>query len=273
MIIHWGPSPELFSFGPISIRWYGLLFATGFMVGYRIIEKIFRREGCNREHLDHLLIYLILGTTIGARLGHCLFYEPELYLHDPLRIFYIWEGGLASHGGTLGNIFSMWLFVRRFKEYEYIWLVDRLSYPIGFAAFCIRMGNVMNSEIIGLPTNANWGVVFERIDSLPRYPAQLFEAIAYLATFFLMRYIYYKTTMSNYRGRMFGIFLCCIFGSRFFIELLKENQVPFENALPLNMGQLLSIPFVLAGLWFINYSRTHYVEPALASNKPAKKKN
>jgi phosphatidylglycerol---prolipoprotein diacylglyceryl transferase len=260
MILHWGPSPEIFSLGPLSVRWYGLLFATGFMIGYRIMDKVFQREGYNREHLDHLLIYLILGTTIGARLGHCLFYEPELYLRNPLRILYIWEGGLASHGGTLGNLISMWLFVRRFKEYDYMWLVDRLSYPIALASCCIRLGNVMNSEILGKPTGAAWGVVFERVDAIPRYPAQFIEAMAYLATFFLMHYLYNKTNVSRYRGRMFGIFLCCIFGSRFFIELLKENQVPFENALPLNMGQLLSIPFLIAGLLLVQYSRHHHVE-------------
>ncbi|MGE3973261.1 MAG: prolipoprotein diacylglyceryl transferase [Bdellovibrionales bacterium] len=270
MILHWGPSPEIFSLGPLSIRWYGLLFASGFMIGYRIMDKVFRREGYNREHLDHLLLYLILGTTIGARLGHCLFYEPEIYLRDPLRILAIWEGGLASHGGTLGNFFSLWLFVRRFKEFDYIWLIDRLSYPIALVSCFIRLGNVMNSEILGKPTNSSWGVVFDHVDSIPRYPAQLFEAIIYLLTFFLMRYLYDKTKAWQYRGRMFGIFFCCIFGSRFFIELVKENQVPFENALPLNMGQLLSIPFVLLGIGFIIYSRTHRVEPALTAKKKKK---
>ncbi len=270
MILHWAPSPEIFSFGPLSIRWYGLLFAAGFLIGYRIMDKIYRREGYNPQHLDQLLIYIILGTTIGARVGHCIFYEPEIYLRDPIRILYIWEGGLASHGGTLGNLFAAWLFMKQHAEYSYVWIIDRLVYPIALAGCLIRLGNVMNSEIIGKPTGADWGVVFDRVDNVPRYPAQLVEAVIYLATFFLMKYLYDKTSSWQYRGRMVGIFLCVVFGSRFFVELIKENQVPFENTLPLNMGQLLSIPFVLAGAAFIHYSRSRRVEPKVATVKPSK---
>jgi len=249
MIVHWGPSPDIVSLGPLTIRWYGVLFAAGFIIGYRIMEKVFKREGYDVTKLDSLLLHLILGTTIGARLGHCLFYEPAEYLANPIRILYIWEGGLASHGGTIGNIIAMWLFVRKNKEFNYLWLVDRLSYPIALAACFIRLGNVMNSEILGLPTDGSWGVIFDLRDNIPRHPAQLYESLAYLITFFVMRHLYWKTEIRNRPGQMFGIFLCCIFGARFIIEHFKENQVAFEAGMAVNMGQLLSIPFVLAGIY------------------------
>jgi len=260
MLIHWDMKPEIFSVGPVTVRWYGLLFALGFIVGFRIMEKIFKREHRNLLHLDSLLIYLILGTTIGARLGHCLFYEPELYLSNPLRILYIWEGGLASHGGTLGNLFAMYLFVRKYPEYGYLWLVDRLSIPVALAASFIRLGNVMNSEILGLPTDQTWGVIFERVDQVARHPAQVYESVSYFLTFLLMGFLYYKTDTSQYRGRMFGIFLICVFGARLVIEKFKENQVPFEAYLPLNMGQILSIPFIIAGVGLIVFSQSRRVQ-------------
>lgn len=267
MIINWGPSPEIISLGPLTIRWYGVLFACGFIIGYRIMENIFKKEDFDVSKLDSLLLHLILGTTIGARLGHCLFYEPAEYLAQPIRILYIWEGGLASHGGTLGNIFSMWLFVRRYPEFNYLWLVDRLSFPVALAACFIRLGNVMNSEILGLPTESTWGVIFKLRDQIPRHPAQLYEALAYLGTFFLMRHLYWKTDVSKFKGRMFGIFLCCIFGARFFIEHFKENQVPFENLLPINMGQILSIPFVLFGVYLAISSKNRPLETQAKSKK------
>lgn len=249
MTIHWGPSPEIFSLGPLTIRWYGVLFATGFIIGYRIMEKIFKNEGYDLAKLDSLLLHLILGTTLGARLGHCLFYEPGEYLMNPIRILYIWEGGLASHGGTIGNIIAMWLFVRRYPEFNYLWLCDRLTYPIALAACFIRLGNVMNSEILGLPTGGDWGVIFDLRDNIARHPAQLYESLSYLVIFFFMRHLYWKTDAKNFKGRTFGIFLCCVFGARFVVEHFKENQVPFENTLAINMGQILSIPFVLAGIY------------------------
>ncbi len=269
MIIHWGPSPEIISWGPLTIRWYGVLFACGFIFGYRCTEKFFKKEGYDVSKLDSLLLHIILGTTIGARVGHCLFYEPAEYLADPIRILYIWEGGLASHGGTLGNIISVLLFVRRNPEFNFLWLCDRLCYGIALASFLIRIGNVMNSEILGLPTNADWGVVFTLRDNIARHPAQLYEAACYLMTYFLMRHLYWKTEAWKFQGRMFGIFLCCIFGSRFFVEHFKENQVPFENALAINMGQILSVPFVLVGiyLWISSKNR-----PVVEQPKPKKKK-
>jgi phosphatidylglycerol:prolipoprotein diacylglycerol transferase len=267
MIIEWGPSPEIFSIGPLTIRWYGVFFATSFIIGYRIMEKIFKEEGFDVSKLDSLLLHIILGTTIGARLGHCLFYEPGEYLANPIRILYIWEGGLASHGGTIGNLIACWLFIRKNPEFNYLWLIDRLGYPIALAACFIRLGNVMNSEILGLPTNGNWGVIFKLRDFVPRHPAQLYEALAYLLIFFLMRHLYWKTTARQYLGRMFGIFVCCVFGSRFLIEHFKENQVPFENLLPFNMGQLLSLPFIAVGIFLIIASKNKLYEAAVPKKR------
>jgi phosphatidylglycerol---prolipoprotein diacylglyceryl transferase len=271
MIIHWSASPEILSIGPLTLRWYGLLFAFGFLSGFKIMEKIFRREGRNTEHLDALLLYMILGTTIGARLGHCLFYEPEVYLKNPIRILYIWEGGLASHGGTIGNLIAVILFCTRYK-YDIRWLIDRLTIPIALTSCFIRIGNLMNSEILGRPTDGSWGVIFTRVDQIPRHPSMLYESFAYLLTFLLMRFLYYKTNWPWFKGRMWGLFFICVFGARIVIENFKENQVAFEQSMTLNMGQLLSIPFVLFGVVLLILSRNQQIEPQLATTERPKKK-
>ncbi|HEX4924365.1 MAG TPA: prolipoprotein diacylglyceryl transferase, partial [Bdellovibrionales bacterium] len=274
MIINWSASPEIVSIGPLTLRWYGLLFAAGFLIGFRFMDNIFRRERKNTEHLDALLLYLILGTTIGARLGHCLFYEPEVYLRDPIRILYIWEGGLASHGGTLGNLISMILFSRRYG-YDLRWLIDRLTIPIALTACFIRLGNLMNSEILGKPTGGDWGVVFARVDQIPRHPAMLYESFCYFLTFLLMRHLYYKTDWGLYKGKLWGLFFICIFGTRILVEYAKENQVAFEQGMFMNMGQLLSIPFVLFGAFLIYKSKDAKLEltdTKQGQPKPAKKK-
>lgn len=270
MIIHWSASPEILSLGPLTLRWYGLLFACGFLLGFKFMERYFKAEGRNVEHLDALLLYLILGTTIGARLGHCLFYEPAIYLKDPIRILYIWEGGLASHGGTLGNIFAIWLFSKRYG-YGMRYLVDRLSIPVALTSCFIRLGNLMNSEILGKPTDGTWGVIFTRVDLIPRHPAMLYESFCYLLTFLIMKRIYEKTDWPSFQGKMWGLFFIFIWGTRFFIEFFKENQVGFEQGMTLNMGQLLSIPFVALGVWLIIDSKNHPLQ-AVAANKSKKKK-
>ncbi len=272
MVIHWSASPEILTLGPLTLRWYGLLFAAGFLLGFKMIENIFKREGRTTEHLDALLLYLIIGTTVGARLGHCLFYEPEVYLKNPIRMLYIWEGGLASHGGTLGDIIALFLFCRRYG-YDLRYIIDRISMPVALTSCFIRIGNLMNSEILGKPTGGDWGVVFTRIDQIPRHPSMLYESLSYLLTFLLMRWLYYKTDWAWFMGKMWGLFFICIWGTRFFIEFFKENQVGFEQGMTLNMGQLLSIPFVLLGFWLIYDSRNHPIEHRVASSdKPKKKK-
>jgi len=254
-MIHWNVSPALFEIGGFSPRWYGLCFAFGFVVAYWILrEKVFRKEAYKIEDLDSLLMHTILGTVIGARLGHCLFYEPEYYLHYPLKILFIWEGGLASHGGTAGVLISTYLFMRKHKQYTWAWLVDRMCLVIGFVAGMIRVGNVMNSEIYGKPTDLPWAFVFERVDQIPRHPTQLYEALSYFAIFVFIQ-IYWTRAKHIGKAAVFGWFFILVFTSRFFLEFTKEAQASFEIGWPIKMGQILSIPFVLAGLYFVLKSR------------------
>lgn len=244
----WNFQPEIFSLGSFAPRWYGLMFALGFMVGYSIMQKIFREEGRDEEDLSSLLFHVMLGTIVGARLGHCLFYEPEYYLRHPLEILFVWKGGLASHGGTLGVMFAVWLYRRKHLEQGYVWLADRLSMGIAFTAACIRVGNFFNSEILGKPSDVPWAIIFKSAgETVPRHPAMLYESLSYLLLFGLL-YALYQKTKAKTKGQMIGLMFFWIFSSRFVIEFYKENQVSFENDLPLNMGQMLSIPFILLGL-------------------------
>lgn len=247
MIFDWGPSPILLSIGPLTIRWYGLLFVSGFLIGHYNMCKIFRRENWQQIKVDSLLMHLLIGTAIGARLGHCLFYEPHFYLSHPLKILYIWEGGLASHGAMIGNLTALWIFVNKNKELGFFKMLDRLAYPAALAGFFIRIGNFVNSEIIGKPTDGIWGVVFSNVDFLPRHPAQLYEAFAYVILYFILHHAYWKTKISKFQGRLFGIWLVYVFCARFIIEFFKENQSSFEANMPINMGQLLSLPFIFIG--------------------------
>jgi phosphatidylglycerol---prolipoprotein diacylglyceryl transferase len=249
-MIHWNVNPIMLDLGRLQLHWYGVLFGTGFLFGQANVRKMCVLEGKPTRLLDKMLGYVVIGTLAGARLGHCLFYEPEVYLRDPLRILKIWEGGLASHGGGLGIFLMLWIFSRQHKEFTYLWMLDHLCVGIAFAGTLIRLGNLFNSEIVGRPTDVPWAFVFERIDQLPRHPTQLYEAISYLAIFFVL-WRWYKSPRqpAKYPGRIFGMFMMLVFGIRFFIEFVKENQVPFEAGLPLNMGQLLSIVFVACGAW------------------------
>jgi prolipoprotein diacylglyceryl transferase len=246
----WNIDPELFRIGSFGPRYYGLLFATGFLVGYQIIKGIFLKEGRKEEDLSSLLFHIMLGTIIGARLGHCLFYEPAYYLTHPLEILKVWKGGLASHGGGIGVIIAVWLYKRQHNDQPYLWLADRLAIGIAFTGACIRLGNFFNSEIVGRPSELPWAIVFARIDSVPRHPAMLYEALCYLVLFFVLWLFYKKKGPDFVPGRILGMMLIGIFTARFFIEYVKENQVAFESGLLLNMGQMLSIPFIIAGILF-----------------------
>ncbi|MCM2277666.1 MAG: prolipoprotein diacylglyceryl transferase [Oligoflexia bacterium] len=244
-MIHWNVSPELLSIGSFSIRWYGLLFAISFVLGFRIVQKMFAAEKVSEKHLDPLFIYMIVGTIGGARVGHCLFYEPEIYLADPIRILKVWEGGLASHGAAIGIFFALFLYCRKHRL-SWLWLVDRLCITVALAGGFIRLGNLFNSEILGKPAELPWSFVFTRIDAIPRHPTQLYESLGYFAAFALL-YRLYWSGKGKRQGYLFGLFLMLIFGSRFVWEFFKENQVAFESSLPLNMGQLLSVPLVALG--------------------------
>jgi prolipoprotein diacylglyceryl transferase len=256
--ITWNVSPEIFSIGSLSVRWYGLLFASSFFFGYLILIRIFRKEGIAIKFLDELTTYMIIGTVAGARLGHCLFYEPAYYLQHPLKILAVWEGGLASHGAAIGIILTIIIF-SLVRKFSFLWVIDRIVIVVALSGLLIRMGNLMNSEIFGVPTNLPWGFLFlrasdpaEAVD--PRHPTQLYEGLSYLIIFlYLWRYYYLKDGKPP-PGFLFGMFLTLVFGVRFFIEFLKEPQVGFEREMALNMGQLLSIPFVLAGIILIFFS-------------------
>lgn len=250
-MIYWDVNPEILKLGPFTIRWYGLLFALGFLIGYQIMLFIFKREKKKEADLNDLLWYIILGTVIGARLGHCLFYNPVYYLSHPLEIIQIWKGGLASHGGAIGILIAIYYFVKKKNQYSYLWLLDRIAIPTALGGSFIRLGNLFNSEIIGKPTNASWGFIFAAVDNVPRYPAQLYESIAYLLIFIFLFAYYFRSNAKFKNGFLLGLFLVLVFTFRFFVEFIKEDQTYFEQYLPLNMGQILSIPFIIAGIYLL----------------------
>jgi prolipoprotein diacylglyceryl transferase len=249
--IWWEVSPEILKLGPFSLRWYGLLFALAFVFGYIILSKVYKKEKKSLEDLEKLSIYVILGTVIGARLGHCLFYDPAYYLTNPIEILKVWQGGLASHGAAIGILTALYLFSKKKKDQNIIWILDRLVIVVALGGALIRLGNLFNSEIIGKAADVPWAFIFVRVDDIPRHPTQLYESLFYFLSFIILYFIYQKKSVSLKPGFLFGLFLILIFGFRFFVEFLKENQSTFESALPINMGQILSIPFVLLGLYFV----------------------
>ncbi|NQU81044.1 MAG: prolipoprotein diacylglyceryl transferase [Bacteroidetes bacterium] len=246
--IPWNINPEIFSVGKFAIRWYGLLFASSFFFGYLIMAGFFKKEKIPEEVLDRLTLYMALGTIIGARLGHCLFYEPGYYLSNPVEILMVWHGGLASHGAGIGIFIALYLFAKKSKK-SYLWILDRVAVVVALSGFFIRTGNLMNSEIYGVETNLPWGFVFLRNgETVPKHPTQIYEALAYLFVFILLYFIYKRNQGVFKSGLLFSLFMILIFGFRFFIEFIKNNQVAFESGMMLNMGQWLSIPFVLFGI-------------------------
>jgi len=254
LIIPWDVNPEIFRIGAFAVRWYGLLFASSFLFGYIIMLKIFKNENLGEALLDKLTIYMALGVILGARLGHCLFYEPTYYLQHPLEILMIWHGGLASHGAGIGILLAVWLFARKEKR-DFFWVIDRIAIVVALSGVFIRMGNLMNSEIYGVETTLPWGFVFLRNNEVaPKHPTQIYEALAYLAIFILLYRIYWSKKGQHLEGLLISLICVLIFSARFFIEFIKEDQVGFEAAMKLNMGQWLSIPFVLLGLAGIYWS-------------------
>lgn len=248
--IVWNVSPVLISFGGMQIYWYGVLFATAILTGFAVMNKIYKYENKDIEQLEKLQVYIVVGIVVGARLGHCLFYDPSYYLSNPLKIFYVWEGGLASHGGGLGAILATLVYARK-KKINFLYLLDRLAIPTALFAFFVRMGNLMNSEIVGNPTDVAWAFIFTRVDDLSRHPAQLYEAISYLSIFLLLTWIYIYTKKAQKLGFMFGVFLLSVFTARILVEFVKVQQSAYENIFLMSTGQLLSIPFLLISLWLI----------------------
>ncbi len=248
----WDADPTMLEIGPVTIRWYGLLFATAFVVGLLILQRIIKEENAPETWSDTAFIYMIVGTVLGARLGHCLFYEPAYYLANPVEMLKIWRGGLASHGAAVGIPVALWLFSRNVTKMPFLWIMDRMSPQIALAGLFIRTGNLMNSEIYGHQTDLPWGFVFVRDgQTLPMHPTQLYEAILYTFSAALLLYIYFRTERKHQLGYLFGWFTITSFGGRFLIEFVKNDQANFEAGMFLNMGQLLSIPLILIGIYLV----------------------
>jgi len=278
--IVWNPDLEAFHLGPITVRWYGLMWIIGLALAYFVVKRLYKEQKIKDEYFDPLFIYCFLGILIGARLGHCLFYQPQDYLTSwqgfvemllPIHIgnngswwgetfgfFPTGYAGLASHGGTLGLMIALWLYVRKTKLS--IWTVlDNIAIATGTTACFIRLGNLMNSEIIGKITDVPWAFIFEKVDGMPRHPGQLYEAIAYALLFFIMWALHKKMPEKIGTGWYFGFCLTYIFTFRFLIEYTKEIQEAFEATLPLDMGQILSIPFIILGVYCMIRSKKVYI--------------
>jgi len=253
--INWNHDGSLLDLGFYDIRIYSMLFGLGFILGFYLLQKKFRVESVPQEKLDDLLIFVIVGTIVGARIGHCLFYEFGYYSQNPLEIlipvrFYpefeiIGFRGLASHGGGIGILVSVLLYSRYQKINEY-WILDKLALVIPLACSFIRLGNFFNSEMIGVPSTVPWAIVFQQIDMIPRHPGQLYEALAYFSIFLVINFLSGKVKKEN--GYLFGLFLVLSFSARFLLEFFKIDQVGFESEMVLNMGQWLSLPFIMFGI-------------------------
>ena len=279
LVVHWHVDPAILHIGGFELRWYSILFVSGFILGWFIFSWFFTREKLDKKLLDPLLYTLLICTIVGARLGHCLFYQPDYYLGSWkgfLEIFMPWKGGLASHGGTIALILGMWWFAHHYGKkngFDFVWLLDHLAIAVAFAAFFIRLGNLFNSEIYGIETSLPWGFVFEiRGETVPKHPTQLYEGFTYLLLGLVLIGLYKWRLDKMYRGEFIGIFLVVCFGSRFLIEFIKEPQVDFEKVMTLNMGQLLSIPFVLLGVFFLVWAFTRKIPARAVHPEPVKAK-
>ncbi len=258
-IVYWNVDSVIFWItDSFPIKYYGLLFATGIILGYSIMKRIYKNENIPLQNLENIFVYVVLGTILGARLGHCLFYEPVYYFNKPIEILlpireingvYKFTGftGLASHGGVIGVFIAILLYCRKHKV-RLLWLLDRIAIAAPVTAAFIRFANFMNSEIYGKPTDGSWGVVFQKDDMIPRHPTQLYEAFSYLSISVILFFIFKSKTINKSEGLVFGYFLILLFSARLIIEFFKENQVDFENSMFLNMGQILSLPFIFAGI-------------------------
>ncbi len=258
--ITWTVRPDIFCIGGKEIRWYGLFFAIAFYLGLVITSKIFKEEKVPDSWTDKLFVYVLIATAVGARLGHVFFYAWDYYSQHPVEIFKIWEGGLASHGGAVGIILAVWIYSRRVTKRPICWTFDRLVICVALAGMFIRLGNLTNHEIFGHVTDLPWGFRFitnwyavrnygaEPVFTEPSHPTQIYEALCYLIAFVVLYNLYWKTQIKHREGFIFGLFLVCIFFPRFMIEFIKNDQEAFEAAMTLNMGQWLSVPFILAGI-------------------------
>src|SRR5699024_4396062 len=268
--IVWNVDPIAFSLGPLELRWYGILFASAFLVGYFLMRKMYRAANRTMEELDQLLTYVMLATVIGARLGHVLFYDPGFYFSHPFEIIAIWHGGLASHGAAIGILLAMYLYTRKVRDMSFLWLADRVGIVVASGGAFIRVGNFINSEILGKPSDLPWAVIFKNAPQLtaaqqmtPRHPAMLYEALRCVVIFGILWYVYKRYKMQPPEGGLFGIFLTLLFGGRFLLEYFKMDQAAFASGV-FSMGQWLSIPLILYGLWLL-FKKANWGSKAVAS--------
>ena len=278
LFVNWHLDPILLHLGNGGVRWYSLLFVSGFIIGWYIFKKFFAREGVPEKLLDPLLYTLLICTIVGARLGHCLFYQPDYYLGSWkgfAEIFMPWKGGLASHGGAIALLLGMWWFAAHYGkkyDFDFLWIMDRLCITVAFAGCLIRLGNLFNSEIYGDVTNLPWGVIFDlRGETMPKHPTQLYEAGSYLILGLILLWVYNRRLDKVHRGFFFGLFLVGCFGMRFLIEFIKEPQVGFEETMALDMGQILSIPFIIAGIVLLILAAVRKKPAAIVRPEPVKK--
>lgn len=278
----WNVDPVIFKIGPVAVRWYSLLFVAGFPLGYWLFERFYKNEGVNVKLLEPLLYVLLIGTIVGARLGHGIFYEPSYYFSAEhwVEIFKPWKGGLASHGGAIGVILAAWWYASRYGKkngFDILWVCDRLAVAVAFAGCLIRLGNLFNSEIYGTVTDLPWGFIFERRgETLPKHPTQLYEALTYLLLGFFLLWQYNHKLEHRYRGWFLGVFFIVCFGMRSIIEFIKEPQVEFEENMTFDMGQWLSVPFIIVGILLVVYAYKNKVParrlvPEKTNYRPPKK--
>lgn len=259
--IDWDPSIELVKIGSFAVRYYSLMFVIAFVLGLQIMKRIFKNEGVSFEKLDSLFIYVVIATLLGARIGHFLFYDTAFLFSNPLEVLlpvkfnpfqFTGYQGLASHGAAIGIIIAMYFYSKKVIQKPMLWILDRIVIPVASGAIFVRIGNLMNSEIIGKPTNADYGFVFKQLgEDFPRHPTQLYEAFGYLITFVVLWYVYWKTDKKEKLGYLFGMFMVFLWSVRLIVEFFKEAQVDQRGDWELNTGQLLSIPMILVGFYFM----------------------
>lgn len=252
--IHWSADPEIFRIGPVVLRWYSLCFLVTFVLGFFIMRRMFRLEEKSAKDLDSLVNHMVLGTLIGARLGHCLFYDPVFYLTNPIEIFKIWRGGLASHGAAIGIFAALYLYARNRPDQSYLWILDRIVVTVALGGFFIRIGNFFNSEIYGTATTLPWAIVFSNVDAVPRHPAQLYESFAYGLIFLLLYAAYSRQRARTPQGLLLGMFLVSVFSFRVVVEFVKVRQAAYGHGFPLSVGQWLSVPLVILGIVLLVYA-------------------
>ncbi len=252
----WDFDPVLASFKHIRIHWYGAMFALALLSNYIFMHWVYWRELGSTEDVDRLLWYCIGGSVLGARLAHVLFYNPGYYFAEPLKIFAIWEGGLASHGGVFGVLCALYIYQRK-ASFDYFWILDRAAIAASLSGCLVRIGNFLNSEIAGTATHVPWAVIFKRLDNVPRHPVQLYEAISYAGIFIFLLYLYKKSRTSAFNGQLCAWFLILIFSTRFILEFYKVSLVSYDNSFWLSTGQLLSIPFIITGVYLLYRAPKH----------------